>query len=568
MSKLIGLRKDLVKIVTAALFALFLLPLITFLFTLHVLPNGALNVPSDSFSPLWQFQIAQLVSMLCLVSGILILIFICCLGVIAFINRKTQYISFVIGWRTLILFCAAEVIIQGVMLVWLAFWLTAVFFNIYVLKLIILAALFAGVAVFSAVVYIFKRVPENTELEGELLDKSSNPGLWEHVSSLATKLETTPPDHIVAGIDTNFFVTEAMLTVKGGNLTGRSLFVSLPLLRILNRDEADAVLAHELAHFRGGDTTSSAALGPKLTQYDYYSAMQASGAAIVAYYILRLYRVIFEFALKRDSRAREFLADRTAASIVSGKAIVNALIKIGAYSRYRNITEQKLFAELIQHDSKIGIANHVAEGLAPYAMSAQFLDSMQAADIPHPFDSHPALNERMQNVNHIVSEREYSSIVVNPAETTWISDIQKADSIEQALWTNYESQFSAAHEQQLAYRYQPSNEIERAVVLKYFPPIEFLLSKGKKIVVSYEGLALPDQDKTLSWDYVENLQYEDAIGSDILRVTHPNWDFLNGTKTTKIKINGAARKQRDQLKVVLGHYWQRNQIMRKSLAGE
>jgi hypothetical protein len=210
----------------------------------------------------------------------------------------------------------------------------------------------------------------------------------------------------------------------------------------------------------------------------------------------------------------------------------------------------------------------VAEGLAPYAMSAQFLDSMQAADIPHPFDSHPALNERMQNVNHIVSEREYSSIVVNPAETTWISDIQKADSIEQALWTNYESQFSAAHEQQLAYRYQPSNEIERAVVLKYFPPIEFLLSKGKKIVVSYEGLALPDQDKALSWDYVENLQYEDAIGSDILRVTHPNWDFLNGTKTTKIKINGAARKQRDQLKVVLGHYWQRNQIMRKSLAGE
>lgn len=568
MSAATEMRKGLTKIVITALMALFFLPLVTWLLTLYVLPAGASNLPSEPFSPIWQFQIAQSISAINILAGVFILIFICGLGYAAFVNRKAQYFSFVIGWRTLIPFCAATVIIQGIMLVWLTFWITAVFFNIYILKLIFLAAIFAGLAVFSAVVYIFKRAPENTVLEGELLDKRSNSALWAHVNSLAKKLETSPPDHIIAGIDTNFFVTETRITVKGENLSGRSLFVSLPLLRVLNRDEANAVLAHELAHFRGGDTTSSAALGPKLTQYDYYCAMQASGAAFVAYYILRLYRVIFEFALKRDSRAREFLADRTAASFTSGKAIVNALIKIGAYSRYRNITEQKLFAERAQHDSRIGIANLVAEGLTPYVMSAQFLDSIKATDIPHPFDSHPALNERMQNVNHIVSEAEYSGIVATSSDSTWVSDIQNADSIEQALWMSYESRFSAAHEQQLAYRYQPSNEAERAVVLKYFPPVEFALGKAKKIVVTYEGLLLPDWDSLLPWDNVTNLKYEDAsFSSDTLFITHPEKGWL-GAKTSKVKVSGDTKKQRTQFKNTLGAYWQRHQIMRKGLVDE
>ena len=44
--------------------------------------------------------------------------------------------------------------------------------------------------------------------------------------------------------------------------TGRTLYVSLSLLRVLEQDEADAVLAHELAHFHGGHTAVSASLVP------------------------------------------------------------------------------------------------------------------------------------------------------------------------------------------------------------------------------------------------------------------------------------------------------------------
>jgi len=564
MSDTINLRKELIKIVTSALMVLFLVPLITWSFVRYALPSGAAEIVAEPLTPLWQFQIAGQASAAALIAGVVMLLMICTLGATAFANRRMQYFSFVTGWRLLTLFCAIEVVVQGAALVWLAFWLTAFFLRVYSVKLIAIAAIAAALAVFYAVVCIFKRVPQTTNVEGELIGEENAPALWAHVRELAAKAGTAPPDHIISGIDTNFFVTEAPLCVNGRTFRGRSLFVSLPLLRLLDRIEADAVLMHELAHFRGGDTASSAALGPKLVHYDFYCAMmQATGVNFPVFYVLRLYRVIFEFALKRDSRGREFVADNIAAILVSAHGLVHALIKIGAYARYRAVIEQRLFAEQGQHGDKLGIADRVATGLAPYAASAQFLDAMQAACIPHPFDSHPALSERMRSVGHEVSETDYSQVVAQPVAFTWIPDIQNADAIEQSLWSIYEKHFVTAHEQQLAYRYLPATEAERAIVLKYFPPVEFALRGGKRIVVSYKGLILSGKSNILSWDNVTNVKYEDAFFSDILQIIHPQKGWL-GSKTTKVKLPG-IKKQRSQFKDAVGRYWQRHQIMRESL---
>ena len=101
----------------------------------------------------------------------------------------------------------------------------------------------------------------------------------------------------------------------------------------------------------------------------------------------------------------------------------------------------------------------------------------------------PPLAERMQNVGHTVGEQDYSAIVTRAPEATWIPDIPTADSIEQRLWGVYEQQFAAAHEQQLAYRYRPATDEERALVLKYFPPVEFALRGGKRVGISKIGRA-------------------------------------------------------------------------------
>lgn len=609
------LRKDLTRIVVTALISLFLVPLGTYLFVSHALPRqdadflaaierkvdedrrlddqGKLSnklffrstPPSltcgdprpeltsyreavcPQYSPLWQFHVAKQVSGIALLAGILLLAAISALGFAAFFNRRAQYLSFVLGWRLLTVASAAEVVVQGALLAWLSFWVTAFFFHIYILKLILLLVVAAGAGILHALACLLRRAPGNTGVEGAIIGKADAPALRAHIRELADTLGTAPPDHIVAGIDTNFFVTEAPLRVGEQTLKGRSLFISLPLLRLLDRDEADAVLAHELAHFGAGDTASSAALGPKLSQYDDYCRMMAKpGLTLLAFCLLRLYRVIFEFALKRDSRAREFQADKIAATLVSPQAIITALIKVGAYAKYRGQVERGLFAQSERHGESIGIAHRIADGLAPYAASAQFLEAMDSVGVPHPFDSHPPLSERMQNVACPIALQDYPQIVTGTPAATWIPDIQEADGIEQRLWDAYESRFAAAHEQDLAYRYRPATEAERAVVLKYFPPRVFTLWGSKQVEISYEGLVLPKTADLMPWDSIANLKYTDGFYGDVLEIVHPETGWT-GSRTTKVKLPGIGR-DRTNFKAALGHYWQRHQIMCKFASSE
>lgn len=609
-----SLEKDVLKVFLLALMSLFLVPLGTWLFVRYAEPQRdqdylaaiersidedkrlsererqeskaffRANPPSSAcdndtpgfakyraavcarYSELWQFHLVRRISFWTLVAGLGVLLVVLALGAIAFVNRRSQYISFVLGWNLLTLASAAEVVVQGAMLVWLSFWWFAFFFNMYFVKIIALAGIGAALAVFYAVLCIFKRPPEATGIEGELIAAEHSPALWTRIRGLAARLGTAPPDHLIAGIDTNFFVTEAHLAVGERLLKGRSLFASLPLLRVLDRPEADAVLAHELAHFHGGDTASSAKLGPKLVQYDHYCQMMyAAKVTIFVFYLMSMYRVIFEFALQRDSRRREFLADRAAAALVTGPAIVRSLIKIAAYARYRGEIERKLFERDLKHAGALGIAQQVASGLAPYATSSQFVDAMKTASIPHPFDSHPALPERMENVGHRIAEQDYGAVVTSAPAQTWVADMPTAADIEQRLWGAYEKRFAEVHEQSLACRYAPATEEERAIVLKYFPAVVFELEGGKRFIVEYAGLTLPGQAEPMSWEQVANLEYSDgSFGtSDTLQIEHPEKGWL-GNRTTKVKLPGIG-KAKERFKAALGQYWQRHRISRQEM---
>ncbi|MDQ0041448.1 M48 family metallopeptidase [Variovorax boronicumulans] len=514
------------------------------------------------YSMQWQFHWADRAALWTLALGAALLAAALVLGALAFANRGLRYASFVAGWRLMTVSSAIEVVLQSAMLVWLSFWLTAFFWHSYYVKLIAIAGIAAAAAVFYAVYTLFKKLPSVNAIDGELIAEADAPRLWERIRQLAGRVKTAPPDQIVAGIDTNFFVTEAPIEVSGRALNGRTLFVSLPLLRVLDQSEADAVLAHELAHLGGGDTRSSAALGPKLRQFDQYTwKMRSGGLTIVAHYLLRLYRMIFEFALARDSREREYKADRVSASLTAPSAIVQSLIKISAYASYRNDVEQKLFAQNRQHDGALGIARFVADGLPPYASSEAFIETMKTADVPHPYDSHPPLLERMRNVDHHVPENVYGAIVATAPEATWADEIETAPAIEQRLWSEYEQRFVQNHELALAYRYEPATEEERIVVLRHFPPLEFALKNNERIVVDYAGLhPSADGGLTIAWDEVKGLTYKDGSFGDTLIVTHHDKAML-GARTTKVKVAGLG-KQKDNFRGAVGHYWQRHQVMR------
>ncbi|MGJ7487518.1 M48 family metallopeptidase [Variovorax sp. LT2P21] len=520
----------------------------------------------ETYSMHWQFHGAERAARATLWLGVALLLTALALGALAFVNRGLRYASFVAGWRVITVGSAVEVVLQSAMVVWLSFWVTAYFWERYYIKLVGIAGVAAAAAVFFAIYTLFKKSASANEIEGDLLTPEAAPRLWQRIRTLAAQVETAPPDQVIAGIDTNFFVTEAPCVVQGQAVQGRTLFISIPLLRVLDTQEADAVLAHELAHLGGGDTKSSAMLGPKLQQFDQYTwEMRGGGLTIVAHYVLRLYRMIFSFALSRDSREREYTADRVAAGLTAPRAIVQSLIKISAYASYRNDVEHRLFAQDRQHGASLGIAGYVAEGLQPYARSDAFIATMQTAGVPHPYDSHPPLLERMRNVGHTVGEQDYGAIVTTVPEASWVDDMPTAHEIEQRLWARYEQQFSESHERSLAYRYEPANEEERAVVLRHFPPVAFALKNDARIEVSYQGMhATADGGQPIGWDEVKGLAFSNSSFGNTLVVTHFDKGVL-GSRTTKIKLRGLG-KDEATFKAVVSQYWHRHQVMRAQQA--
>lgn len=229
--------------------------------------------------------------------------------------------------------------------------------------------------------------------------------------------------------------------------------------------------AHEMAVNGELVREEDAALGPKLAQFDTYCArMGGASLTLVAFYLLVTYRTVFELALMRDRREREFMADRAAAQCVHALPLMRALVKVAAYSSYRNRIERDLFERQNRHEGALGIAAYVSEGLQPFAQSLQFRSLMEEASVPHPFDSHPKLRERMENVKCMIAEEEFGQVLGHPVLQSWSGEIHTSEVIEARLWAAYESHFAQVHEQDLAYRYLPRTEAERAIVVQCFPP--------------------------------------------------------------------------------------------------
>lgn len=512
-------------------------------------------------SELSQFYMMDKIAIWTLVAGFFVLLMIALFSALAFKDRRSQYLSLTLARPFLMLAGSLEVIVQGAMLVWLSFWGTAFFTQTYYPKLVLIVGLMVLGGIYYIIKGIFKRLPPEENIEGEAVSREAAPALWSRIDALAAKVGTAPPDHVIAGIDTNFYVTEAPLRVNDQLLKGRKLYVSIPLLRQLTLAQADGVMVHELTHLHEGDTASGALLGPKLHRFDLYTALMSENVAtLIVYYPLYLYRMLFELAWQRNSREREFVADRNASALVSPAAIIESLIKISAYANYRYEVERSLFENNSLHESELGISKAIAAGLPAHVTSPGFVSAMREQNVPHPFDSHPPLTERMRNVGYSVEETDYAATAAEIPAQSWVDLMPVADNIEQQLWQKYERDFSSNHEESLAWRYQPTGEAETALVLKYFPNVPFTLKDGSQIEITWQGIVMPKTAELLDWDNVKNINVLRNFGRDTLHVHHvqPN---AHGKKRSKIPLPG-LKKEIDRFKQVLGWYMHRHQTVR------
>lgn len=517
------------------------------------------------FGDVWQFRWAWRLGLLSALLGLGAFGAIGVLGYLAWRSRRAQYWTFMLGWRALVLVTAVETVAQGVLAVWLSYWVTALLFERYYLKLIAVAGLLALGAVAAIVMGLVKRPPEAEPLEAERLAEADAPGLWRRVRELATRLGAAPPTAIVAGIDDNFFVTEQATRLAGGEVVdGRVLFVSLPLLRVLEPSEADAIFGHELAHFHGGDTAASARLAPELRRFHaYWSSLAASGLTAPASYVMRLYRAVFELALAKEQRRREFQADAEAARLTSPGDLARSLVKLTGYSSFRAHTEQALFDARAIHAEGLSLRRRIDEGLAAHAASQGFLEALAEREVPHPFDTHPPLLERAAAVGADVRPEAAAALLESRPAHTWADEVLTGAAVEERLWGAYEARFQEQHQASLAWRYLPATEAERAHVVRYFPDLDFPQKDGKAIRVTHAAVTLAD-GLVIPFAGIEAAQVQEETLTHRLTLTLGG----AGGGSRKVKVNlRPLGKQAAAFKAAFGRYWQRDQVARRSAQG-
>lgn len=484
----------------------------------------------ERWGTFWQFHQAKQASYAAFALGLLCTLGAAFLALVAYYAPRTQYACFVAGGRALKWLSAVEVVVQGTLAVWLSFWVTALLFERYSIKLIGMVGLVAAMVMLGMLVALFAKPETDDGMEGTPLREEMAPDLWSKIRALAVEVGTAPPSDVIVGVDTSFFVSESPMRVGDTPLNGRTLYMSLPLLRLMSADEAKAVLAHELAHFRAGDTARGAKLGPELARYDAYLAHLSEGLYRPVFSLAQFFRALFELALAKNSREREFEADRVAAEHASADGLARALLKISAFAGFRNKTERSLFEARSKHAAALGIRDRLRAGLASYVETPDYAAQVEATDIPHPFDTHPKKQARFERLGTRVQLSDSAALMRDLPARSWADDISDSEGVELAMWAKFEAAFSEAHEQDLVFRYLPANDEERAHVERSFPRASFVGTDGDETTVDCTSLRVNSNAEPIALTAITSLEVKKSW------MTGHKLHFSHGTEAPRAEV--------------------------------
>jgi Zn-dependent protease with chaperone function len=180
-----------------------------------------------------------------------------------------------------------------------------------------------------AATMLWSLIPRRQEFTapGLLLERSRHPSLFAEIENIAAALNEPVPHDVYLIGDANAFVAD-----RGGVMgfgTHRIMGLGLPLLSTMTVSQFRAVLAHEFAHYYGGDTS----LGPwvyrtkasivrifenigsvgKLARVAYLAAMYMAVTMLLKWYFVSFLRISNYVSRKQEYRADEL------ACIVAGR---------------------------------------------------------------------------------------------------------------------------------------------------------------------------------------------------------------------------------------------------------
>lgn len=261
--------------------------------------------------------------------------------------------------------------------------------------------IFALVIGFVVVRALFgRRNKAKGEPPGMLLTEAAQPGLWAEVRAIADFAGTRAPDEIRLVPEVNAAVSEDAKWL--GLVSGtRRMYLGVPLLLGLSRDQLRSVLAHELGHYSGKHTALGAIT---------YRGQEAIARVLIGLgdswtaKLFALYARLYYAVSHTVSRRQELEADQLSA------ALVGSDIAVGALRELRPIDSAWGFY-LDAYADLGGAVGHrptdLYEGFAAFLASPtrqEQLAEVRADTSEGPrsvFDSHPPTSERVSQLEAI-----------------------------------------------------------------------------------------------------------------------------------------------------------------------
>lgn len=356
-------------------------------------------------------QYVELIAFLALFIGLVLIVasFVVPFGVRG--NRKALAVVFGPTVRLLVVGIGISIILQGALAAYGIYALeTSMTGRLYFQHVVPLGlgGLLFGIIVLGSALPMVKARP--MPVFGLVIDREREPRLFGKVDTLAAKVGAAPPDNIVLGLEPTFYVTASRvaLLADGRTLTGTTLFLSVPLCRIIDESELDAIIGHELGHFVGEDVIYSKRFAPayaalakamgdvrsNVTRIDPGTIFSLPAVAMLGI-------SLFEFATveRAIGRQRELEADRVASVVAGPRALSTALLKLGLYA--------PLWVKVMEATKEaIGAGGPVAHVPSMFRAAAfltgpsrdRSLGSAGLTDAatPHPVDTHPPTGARIE----------------------------------------------------------------------------------------------------------------------------------------------------------------------------
>jgi Zn-dependent protease with chaperone function len=276
-----------------------------------------------------------------------------------------------------------------------------------------IALFLGGIVVAGIILWSLIPRPDKFEAPGLLLEPASHPRLFLEIENISKSLDEPLPREVYLLGDSNAWVAD-----RGGFMgfgSRRVMGLGLPLLAALNVSQFRAVLAHEFAHYYGGDTS----LGPwvhrtQMTMIRTFRGIGSIGelslpAAVailctIVFGILKWYWRLFLRAINFVSRQQEYRADELACVMTAPKWLTSGLQTVHgttlAWPTYWKTEVAPLLGQGFVPPIGAGFSQFLAVPLIARQVEEGIETEIREGKAD-PYDSHPPLRDRLKAVEDL-----------------------------------------------------------------------------------------------------------------------------------------------------------------------